>query len=300
MARGYPQTNIVERRPEFSDILKSQEQFANPQRAGVGNNLNGWFDQLVLQAGIAISPLSVLLSCVLFAVAIGGLIFVIQENPITASLGAFVGLIIPLGLLMIARTRRQTTILQQLPPMIDELARAARTGRSLDQCLELIANDTPHPLGDEMQLCVRKLQMGVTMNEALYELPERTGVSALRILATALSVHQQTGDLVQVLERLARTLRDRGMFLGRLRAITAGSRATALLMIILPPAILVFFMFRDPEYLNRLMNSGWGRFITIAGIVLEIVGASGSLEFSTIQNRPDSPSQSIYPGNNPR
>ena len=108
----------------------------------------------------------------------------------------------------------------------------------------------------------------------MYELPERTGVNGLRFLATALSVHQQTGgDLVQVLERLARTLRDRGMFLGRLRAITAGSRATALLMILLPPAILVFFIFRDPDYLNRLMTSSWGRFITIAGIVLEIVGA---------------------------
>ena len=274
MARGMTSPVTIERRPEFADILKPQEQFAVPDRDSVGNSLNGWFDRLILQAGVPLAPLAALMLCVLFAVTLGGIVFVLQENPITAALAMFVGFVLPLGVLMIMRTRRQSLILQQLPPMIDELARAARTGRSLDQCLEMVADDTPSPLGDEMLRSVRKLQMGVTMNEALYELPERTGVNGLRILATALSVHQQTGgDLVQVLERLARTLRDRGMFLGRLRAITAGSRATALLMILLPPAILVFFIFRDPDYLNRLMTSSWGRFITIAGIVLEIVGA---------------------------
>lgn len=274
MARGYSPPTAIKPRPEFADILKSQEQFAQPEREGVGNSLNGWFDQLVLQAGVPVAPLAVLLSCVLFAVLLGGAVFVWQENPITAGLAMFVGMVIPIGIMMVVRSRRQALILRQLPPMIDELARAARTGRSLDQCLEMVADDTPQPMGGEMQLCVRKLQMGVTMNEALYDLPDRTGVGALRILATALSVHQQTGgDLVQVLERLARTLRDRGLFLGRLRAITAGSRATALLMIILPPAILTFFVFRDPDYLNRLMASGWGRFITIAAIMLEIIGA---------------------------
>jgi len=273
MARGFAQTTI-ESRPEFADILKPQDQFAVPDRDDVGNSLNGWFDRLVMQAGIDMAPAAVLMLCVLFAVSLGGLIFVLQENPLTTGLAAFVGFVVPLGILMIMRSRRQNQILRQLPPMIDELARAARTGRSLDQCLEMVAADTPAPLGNEMERSVRKLQMGVTMNEALYELPERTGVNGLRILATALSVHQQTGgDLVHVLERLARTLRDRGMFLGRLRAITAGSRATALLMILLPPAILVFFIFRDPNYLASLMASDWGRFITIAGVVLEIVGA---------------------------
>lgn len=274
MANTVTPRPTVQPRPEFAGILKTQEQFATTEQDSLGNSLNGWFDRLVLQAGLAIPPVSVLLLCVLGAVALGGGLFVLQENPLSAALAMFIGFVVPLAVLMIARTRRQNKILSQLPPMIDELARAARTGRSLDHCLELVAEDTPAPLGDEMQRSVRKLQMGVTMNEALYELPERTGVNGLRILATALSVHQQTGgDLVQVLERLSRTLRDRSMFLGRLRAITAGSRATAILMIVLPPAILAFFIFRDPEYLNRLMQANWGRFITIAGVILEIVGS---------------------------
>ncbi len=274
MATGLSPHIEIEPRPEFADIIKTNEQYANPQVESLGNGINSWFDRLMIQSGAPFVPLVGLLLCVLSSVTLGGIVLVFLENPLAAGLSFFIGFLIPLGILMLVRSRRQALISNQLPPMIDELARAARTGRSLDQCLEMVAKDTPAPLGDEMQVSVRKLQMGVTMNEALYELPERTGVNGLRILATALSVHQQSGgDLVYVLERLSRTMRDRSLFLGRLRTATAGSRATAILMILLPPAILAFFLFRDPDYFTRLMASSWGRAITFTGVGLEIIGA---------------------------
>lgn len=274
MATGLSSHIEIEPRPEFADIIKTNEQYANPQVESLGNGINSWFDRLMIQTGAPFVPLAGLLLCVLCSVTLGGTVLVFLENPLAAGLAFFIGFLIPIGILMLVRSRRQALISNQLPPMIDELARAARTGRSLDQCLEMVAEDTPAPLGDEMQTSVRKLQMGMTMNEALYELPERTGVNGLRILATALSVHQQSGgDLVHVLERLSRTMRDRSLFLGRLRTATAGSRATAILMILLPPAILAFFLFRDPDYFNRLMASNWGRAITFTGVGLEIIGA---------------------------
>src|SRR5690606_1470899 len=128
-------------------------------------------------------------------------------------------------------------ILDQLPPMIDELARAAKTGRSLENCLGQVAHDTPNPLGAELRDCTRKLALGLSIDDALKELPHRTGLVAASVLATALSIHRQTGgDLVRVLARLSQTLRTRIQFQGRLKAATAASRATAILMIALPPA----------------------------------------------------------------
>jgi tight adherence protein B len=172
------------------------------------------------------------------------------------------------------RSRRQTAILNQLPGMIGELARAARTGRSLEQCLELVANDTPAPLGTELKLCSGRLAMGLSPEAAFRDLPERTGVQTLNVLVTALVVHHRTGgDLVRVLDRLAHTIRDRISFLGRLRAQTAASRATAVLMITIPIFILAFFIFRDPTYLTRLMASSVGRLATVLAVVLQIVGS---------------------------
>jgi tight adherence protein B len=158
--------------------------------------------------------------------------------------------------------------------MIDELARAARTGRSLESCLEMAAKDTAAPLGSELKAAVKKMRLGLPVQEAMAPLPERTGVVSTSILTTALAVHRQTGgDLVKVLERLSRTLRDRQQFLGRLRASTAASRLTAFLMLVLPPMILGFFLFRDPEYFQDLMSSGWGRFTTIAAASLMAIGS---------------------------
>ncbi|QDU41340.1 Bacterial type II secretion system protein F domain protein [Maioricimonas rarisocia] len=267
-------TDVITPQPEFAGILRQQETFASGQGDDVGERLNSWFDRLMLQAGMEIAPAMVLALCLCSGATVGGFVFVAQENLLTTALASLLGFILPLIVAMIVRSRRQTTMMNQLPPMIDELARAAKTGRSLESCLQLVAEDTPAPLGTELQLCTRRLALGMPLRDALEQLPTRTGLVSTSVLVTALTVHRETGgDLVKVLERLSQTLRDRLQFQGRLRAATAASRATAILMIALPPAVLMFFTFRDPEYFNNLMTSQWGRTATFTALMLEFVGA---------------------------
>ena len=267
----------IKPKSEFSGILKDQETYAAPNAsAGVASNdVNSWFDRLMVQSGANISPAIVLLLSLCCALLAGGIIFVMQENLLLTAILAGVGAMVPVIVLMFMRSRRQSKILNQMPPMVDELARAAKAGRSLPACLSMVAEDTPSPLGDEMRICSGKLAMGIPLSAALEELPERTGVNTLRILTTALNVHQLTGgDLVSVLERLSRTLRDRSQFLGRLRAATSASRATAILMLVLPLLILGFFLYRDPGYFQKLMTSSWGWGATMIGIALQVIGAA--------------------------
>ena len=162
----------------------------------------------------------------------------------------------------------------QIPAMLEELARAAKTGRSVEHSLQMVAADTPDPLGAELKLATGRVEMGIQLKDALRDLPRRTGLMTLGLMCMTLVVQQQTGgDLVTVLERLSRTVRDRLLFLGRLRAATAASRATAILMIVLPPAVLAFFVYRKPTYLDELLSSSWGRNSTMIAIGLEMVGA---------------------------
>ncbi len=265
---------VITAQPEFASILRDDDTFAVEGETSMENQLNSWFDNLMVQSGLGISPAMLVGLSLICGVALGGLIFVIQENFLTAALGALIGFVTPIVFAMFWRGRRQTQMAKQLPGMIDELARAAKTGRSLENCLALVANDTPNPLGAEMRICTRKMALGLTIDEALHGLPQRTGLMATSVLATALSVHRSSGgDLVRVLDRLSRTLRDRIQFQGKLKAATSASRATAILMIALPPAILIFFMFRDPEYLTKLFDSEWGTRITVLAFVLEFIGA---------------------------
>lgn len=267
-------THVLQPRPEFAAILRDQQEFAVPGRDTLGNRLNGWFDRLMIQSGADLSPAMLLALCLCSAVACGGLAFVVQENLLTTAIGALLGAAAPLVAAVIIRSRRQSEMLKQLPAMLDELARAARTGRSLEKCLALVADDTPQPLGGELRRCTRRLDLGMSINDALGELPLRTGLPATNVLVSALAVHRETGgDLVKVLERLAQTLRTRIQFQGRLKAATAASRATALLMLVVPPAVLAFFIFRDPDYLTNLMRSAWGFRVTLTAAVLQIIGS---------------------------
>lgn len=258
----------------FAGILKDQEVFGTGQGEDAADQINSWFDDLMLQSGLPMTPSMLLAVCVCSGLTIGGTVFVLHENLLTTALGTLVGFMLPVLVAMFARTRRQDTMMRQVPSMLEELARAAKTGRSVEQSLELVSADTPSPLGDELKHVAGRLKMGVQLKDALRDLPHRTGLMTLSLLCTTLTVQQQTGgDLVTVLERLSRTVRDRLSFLGRLRAATAASRATAILMIVLPPAVLAFFIARKPTYLQELLSSPWGRNATLAAIMLEIIGA---------------------------
>lgn len=274
MATDISSYRPIESQPSFAGILRHQERFSSPDDKGVSKQINAGFDRMMMQSNLDISPPTVVALCMLCGIVLGGLILVLQENPLSASVGLFLGSALPLMYVFFARLRRQRLMTQQLPGMIEELARAAKTGRSIDQCCAMVANDTPEPLGSEMRVCARRMEMGEDVATAMRDLPERSGLISLNILVTSLSVHQTTGgDLVMVLERLAQTIRDRLLFLGRLRAATIGSRWTAILMISLPPLIITFFILRDANYLNQLLSTYWGRTMSIAAVVLDFVGS---------------------------
>lgn len=261
-------------KPEFAGILKEQETFGTGRGDDAADQINSWFDELMLQSGLGISPSMMVAVCMCSAVTFGGTVFVIQENLLTTAVGALIGFMLPVIVTIFVRTRRQDKMTSQIPAMLEELARAAKTGRSVEHSLQMVAADTPDPLGAELKLATGRVEMGIPLKDALRDLPRRTGLMTLGLMCMTLVVQQQTGgDLVTVLERLSRTVRDRLLFMGRLRAATAASRATAILMIVLPPAVLAFFVYRKPTYLDELLSSSWGRNSTIIAICLEIIGA---------------------------
>jgi len=260
--------------PDFTGILREQETFGTGKGEDAADQINSWFDELMLQSGLGIGPSMMVALCLCSAITFGGGLFVIQENLLTTALAGLVGFILPVVVAIMARTSRQDKMTSQIPAMLEELARAAKTGRSVEQSLQMVAADTPDPLGGELKLATGRVEMGVQLKDALRDLPRRTGLMTLGLMCMTLIVQQQTGgDLVTVLERLSRTVRDRLLFMGRLRAATAASRATAILMIVLPPAVLGFFVYRKPNYMDELLSSSWGRNTTILAVCLEIIGA---------------------------
>ena len=268
-----PTLMSLDRRPEFSGLLKDDTQFARGDSEGIGESFNGWFDTLMIQSGIRTSPAIWLGLCLLSSLALGGAIFVATERPLLTAAAAMIGLSVPLVGASIARSRRQKAIMEQLPGMADELSRCARSGRNLEHSFMLVAADTPSPLGEELRISARRMEMGIDVGSAVKDLAARTGVSTLTMFTSALTVHQDTGgDLISVLERLATAVRDRLHFVARQRAATIASRMGAILMVVIPIMVMSFYLFRDPNYLNSLTASFWGRLSLWTAIAFQIIG----------------------------
>lgn len=274
MATDISQLPNIEPQPQFAGILREDLNYGSGAAEKSSDRINNWFDQLMLQSGLPIAPAMLLAMIMFSSLVLGGIAFVAQENLVTTAIGVIFGFMLPIVVVLAVRRRRQKKLLEQIPGAIEELARAARTGRSVDHCFRMVAQDVERPLQDELGRCARKMQLGVPLPVAIRELPERTGLVGLNLFVMTLKVHHQTGgDLVTVLERLAQAMRDRTLFLGRLRAATTSSRATAVLMLVVPPAVLAFFEFRDPGYIARLMDSSWGRMTTMVAVILQVIGS---------------------------
>src|SRR5438128_1272379 len=145
MATELPSISKIERLPAFAGILREQENFANEEDVGLTADINSSFDRLVLQSGVEMSPSLLTLLCLSCGLVMGGSFFVLSDNFLLGAIGAGMGAILPIVFTAVIRAQRQKQIMEQMPPMVDELARAAKTGRSLEQCMELVAHDTPAP-----------------------------------------------------------------------------------------------------------------------------------------------------------
>ena len=258
--------------PGFADILRD-DLAASPDPKSDERTLDSQFQTLMIQSGLEFPP-SVMLGLVLvFGFGLAGAEFVLRENPLTTLIALTVGSTLPIGFAMFQRSQRRKAILEQLPEMIDAMARSARAGRNIEQCLELVAHDTPEPLHKELLRCSHRVSLGIPITEALEDLPYRTGIDSLRLFDMTLGLSRDLGgDPVIVLDRLAETIRQRILFLTRMRAGTASSRATAILMLLVPLVVIVFFVWRDPEYLQNLMRTTWGRGSLIAAGMLQLIG----------------------------
>ena len=263
----------IEPRPEFAAILRRDERYATGDAGGPAERLNGAFDRLMLQSGLDVQPRAMLLLCIAGAIAFGGTVFVLFDQPLWAAAWAIIGAFLPLAWPALARQKCQKQILEQMPVLLDTLSRTLQTGRTLEQSLEAVSAEAPAPIGHELRLCVRRLQMGLDLSAAVRELPERTGLASVSVLVSALSLHHQTGgDLIDVLERLATAVRRHIGDLERERERAKLLQAAAAFLIALPPLAVFVSMLRDPSYLTQLQGSPWGHGLMMFALGLHLGG----------------------------
>jgi tight adherence protein B len=211
-----------------------------------------------------------------FAVA-AGLLTVAALAPAAVIMFALLAMLIGWALPGIHVTRmrkkRIVKVEEQLPDALTAIAKSLRAGTGLLQALAFAADETPAPLGPELQAALRDLQLGADATEVFEALAERVGCPDLTIALTAIIIQRQVGgNLSEVLANVTNTIRERAKIQREVRVLTTRQMLQANMTAALPVLVAVLFILISPDIGSRLLTTTAGNIALAFAVVCEVAG----------------------------
>ncbi len=206
-----------------------------------------------------------------FVLAIAGLII---QGPIGAAMGFFVGLLgLPRWFLGVLVGGRQKKFANQLADGIDVIVRGVKSGLPLNQCLRIIANESPEPLKSEFQALVDSQAMGVPLDVGMQRMYDHMPLPEVNFFSIVLVIQQKTGgNLSESLGNLSAVLRSRKLMKEKVKALSAEAKASAGIIGSLPILVGMLVYFTRPAYIGVLFEHPVGHLILMGCAVMMSLG----------------------------
>lgn len=256
-----------------ASLRRTPNVFDETPAVGLFKQIDQKFEQLVLETGLNWTPATAFQWTVIAGIVGGGSALLVAGEPLAGIAGAIGGMMLLLIVLAVLRARRLAAIRDQLPQVLEMLARGTRAGQSTEQALNLVAQEAGEALGKEFQRCVAELQLGRSLDRVLMSLSSRVRLVDMRILTTTLIVQRRAGGhLSETLERMASVVRDRLTAARQMKATTGGGRMSTLVVAGIAPlaTIAIYMLHRD--HFRLLFEDSLGRMLLLTGIILEVTG----------------------------
>lgn len=191
-----------------------------------------------------------------------------------ASVGAVLALMAPRGLLHVLRRRRLARFNQQLVDSLIGMSSALKAGFSILQAFETVVKQNENPISQEFSLFLQQVRVGVRFEEALRNMEGRVGSEDLILMNQAIEIARQTGgNLTEVFEKIAATIRERMRIQRRIRSLTAQGRLQGVVVGLMPLALLFLMSLVDPNMMQAFFASRLGIGLIIAAGLLVTAGA---------------------------
>ena len=148
----------------------------------------------------------------------------------------------------------------QLGDTLTLLSNALKAGYSFAQAIDTFAKNAVAPIGDEFGRAVREMNLGGSPDEALGNITKRIASPDFDLVSTAYSIHRTVGgNLAEILDNIAYTIRERVRIKGEIQTLTAQARASGTIITALPILLATFMFFVTPTYFQPMFGSiiGW-------------------------------------------
>ncbi len=191
-----------------------------------------------------------------------------------ASVAAVAALFAPGFILRVLRTRRARRFNLQLVDSLIAMSSALKAGFSVVQAFESVVKQGEPPISQEFGLFLQELRVGVKFEEALRRMEARVGSEDLILMNQAIEIARQTGgNLTEVFEKIASTIRERMRIEQRVRSLTAQGRLQGIVVGSVPVLLLLAMTMIDPNMMMLFFRSRAGLALLTLAALLEIGGA---------------------------
>jgi tight adherence protein B len=184
-----------------------------------------------------------------------------------------IGLFLPS---MYVRRRKKKRILafeEQFPEAIELLGRSIRAGHAFATGLKVVADESPDPVATEFRRVFEEQKFGLPLEDSMLGVADRIELVDVRIFVTAILVQREVGgNLAEILDQIAYTIRERFMIQRQVRVYTAQGRMTGYLLSFMPVAMGVLLYTMSPEYMLILFEDPMGRLMLGGALVLQFIG----------------------------
>jgi tight adherence protein B len=184
-----------------------------------------------------------------------------------------VGFLAPAFFVRYRKRKRLNKLESQLEEALTLSANSLKAGFGLLQSLELAAQQLEHPISTELRRTLHDINVGSSTEDALLALSERAASYDLDIVITAILIQRSVGgNLAEILETVAHTMRERARIRGHVKAVTSQQRLTGYILGVLPIAVMGLLFLVAREYMSPLFTTLAGQVLLVGAGLLELMG----------------------------
>lgn len=231
------------------------------------------FSDYILSSGIKFTPSEFVYGWLGLTFIPLALFSLFGAHPITVAAVTLVGFAIPPFFLQRAQKKTQELFTKQLGEALVIMGNAVRGGFSFRQAMDGIARDMQPPISTEFAMTIREINYGVSQLDALQHMTERVKNPDLELLVCAVSITAQVGgNLSDILDIIANTIKDRIRIKQEVKVLTASGRTSSMIIGLLPVFLVVALMILNPRYFGGFFDSTLGIILIVVSVCMEIVG----------------------------
>lgn len=177
------------------------------------------------------------------------------------------------GVLRRQAARRRAKIVEQLPAFLEAGLRVLQAGSTLEESLAMAAAESPEPLKPLFQSVTRQVRLGAPIDQVLAESAEIHRIRDIKVIAMAASINRKYGgSLRNVFRSLIAAIRARDSAARELRALTAETRFSALVLSVIPALLTIYIYLQNRDYYTQMWNTTGGRITLITAVLMQVVG----------------------------